>query len=82
MSLFGKKKKVKRVKMTVHGMSCAHCEMRVKKALMEVAGVQDAEASHVRKEAVVTVDPQQEVSNEALMAAVEGAGYQAEAPEG
>jgi copper chaperone len=76
--LFGKKKA--QVDLVVHGMTCAHCEMRVKKALMEVAGVRDAEASHVKERATVTLDPKVEVSLDALVAAVEGAGYQAERP--
>jgi copper chaperone CopZ len=78
IKLFGKKKQ--RVELVVRGMTCGHCEMRVKKALTGVDGVLNAEASHEREQAVVTVDPKQAVSMEALVAAVQEAGYEAEAP--
>jgi copper chaperone CopZ len=76
IKLFGKKKQ--QIELVVRGMSCGHCEMRVKKALTEVPGVLDAEASHEREQAVVTVDPKQVVPPEALVAAVQAAGYEAE----
>lgn len=76
VKLFGKKGK--RIELVVHGMSCGHCEMRVKKALTEVPGVLDVEVSHEKERAVVTVDPKQEVSVDALVAAVQAAGYEAE----
>lgn len=38
----------------VGGMSCAHCEARVQKACMAVDGVQDAQASALKGEVVVT----------------------------
>jgi copper chaperone len=77
VKLFGKKNK-KQVELVVRGMSCGHCEMRVKQALTQVDGVLDAEASHEREQAVVTVDPKQEVVIDALIAAVQKAGYEAE----
>lgn len=78
IKLFGKKKQ--QIELVVRGMTCGHCEMRVKKALTGVDGVLDAEASHEREQAIVTVDAKQEVSIEALVAAVQAAGYQAEKP--
>ena len=78
VKLFGKKKQ--QIELVVRGMSCGHCEMRVKKALVEVPGVLDAEASHEREQAMVTVDPKQAVSLDALVAAVQAAGYEAETP--
>jgi copper chaperone len=80
IKLFGKKKQ--QIELVVRGMTCGHCEMRVKKALTEVAGVLDAEASHEQEQAVVTVDPKQDVSVDALVAAVQAAGYEAEMPLG
>jgi len=78
VKLFGKKGK--KIELTVRGMSCGHCEMRVKKALTAVPGVQDAEASHERGMAIVTIAPGQEVSVDLLVAAVAEAGYEAELP--
>ena len=76
--LFGKKRE--KIELVVHGMTCGHCEMRVKKALTGVLGVLDAEASHEREQAIVTVDASKEVPTAALIAAVEAAGYTAELP--
>jgi copper chaperone CopZ len=78
VKLFGRKQ----VELVVRGMSCAHCEMRVKKALTQVDGVLDAEASHMREQAVVTIDPKQEVPIDALIAAVQATGYEAALPAG
>ena len=57
----------------VEGMSCAHCQMHVQKALLGVAGVHDAEVSLEENKAVVTLD--QDVPDQALMDAVTDAGY-------
>ena len=80
VKLFGRKSKSTQIELTVRGMTCGHCEMRVAKALKEVAGVLDAVADREREQAVVTVDASQTVSPEALVAAVQGAGYEAELP--
>jgi copper chaperone CopZ len=77
MRLFGKKDR--RIELTVRGMSCGHCEMRVSKALSEIEGVTKAEASHKEGTAIVSIDPKAEVDPAALVAAVEAAGYEAEA---
>ena len=77
MGLFGTKGK--QVELTVRGMSCGHCEMRVSKALAGVEGVDKAEASHVKGQAIVTLKPKAEVDVAALVAAVERVGYEAEA---
>ena len=79
MPLFGKKGK--QIEIEVRGMTCGHCEMRVKKALMDVPGVKEAEASHEKGLAVVTLAPKQEVAMDALVLAVQDAGYQAGAEE-
>ena len=73
VSLFKKKEKIE---LAVKGMTCGHCEMRVKKALLAVPGVQDAEASHEREQATVTVQDKN-VKVDDLVAAVEAAGYEA-----
>jgi copper chaperone CopZ len=77
VSLFKKKEKIE---LAVTGMTCGHCEMRVKKALLAVPGVQDAEASHERKQAIVTVKDRNAVKMDDLIAAVQAAGYEATAP--
>ena len=56
----------------IDGMMCPHCEGRVKKALLAVEGVTDADVSHERGDAVVTTAFD---NTEALRAAVTDAGY-------
>lgn len=56
----------------IEGMSCAHCVMHVKNALMEVKGVKDVQVDLKEKLAVVEA---QDADNEALKLAVEDAGY-------
>ena len=74
--LFGKK--TEQVELTVRGMTCGHCEMRVTKALTGVDGVRKAEVDREKEQAIVTVDAQAAPAVELLVAAVEAAGYQAE----
>jgi copper chaperone len=62
------------LKLKVEGMTCNHCVMAVKKALSRVPGVERAEVSLERGEALVEgkADPK------ALIQAVEEEGYRAE----
>jgi copper chaperone CopZ len=57
---------------TVTGMTCGHCEMSVREEVSEVAGVQGVEVSHETGLLVVTGEG---VSDDAVKAAVEEAGY-------
>lgn len=57
----------------IEGMMCGHCEMTVKKALEKLDGVQSAEVSHEKGQAVVTL--QADVSDDVLRSAVEAKGY-------
>ncbi len=58
---------------TVDGMSCEHCEQTVEGALESVAGVTSASAD--REAGTATVDG--EATADALVGAVEEAGYEA-----
>jgi copper chaperone len=62
------------LRLKVEGMTCNHCVMAVKKALSRVPGVERAEVSLERGEALVegNADPK------ALIQAVEAEGYRAE----
>lgn len=57
----------------IKGMMCAHCEDRVRKALLELPQVQSAVVSHEKGTAEVRLT--QDVSAETLSEAVEKAGY-------
>jgi len=68
------------IELKVKGMSCAHCEMRVKKALEAMEGVQSAKADHKTGRATVTLKPWAEVDKQTLVEAVNATGlYTAEA---
>lgn len=57
---------------TVSGMTCGHCEASVREEVGEVAGVSAVEVSHETGRLVVSGEG---VSDEAVRAAVEEAGY-------
>ncbi len=57
----------------IDGMMCGHCEMTVKKALEKLDGVESAEVSHEKGQAVVSLSG--DVSEETLKNAVEEKGY-------
>ena len=59
--------------MKIEGMMCGHCEARVKKALEALPGVESAEVSHEKGEALVHLSG--EKSEEALKKAVEEQDY-------
>ena len=59
--------------LSVEGMSCNHCVMHVKNALLEVAGVESAEVDLGQKRAVVDGGS---FDDAALKAAVVEAGYE------
>lgn len=59
--------------MKIEGMMCQHCEATVKKSLEALDGVEKAEVSHEKNEAVVTV--KDGISDEILKKAVEDKDY-------
>ena len=61
--------------LNVEGMSCNHCTASVKKALEGLDGVKEADVSLEEKNAKVELD--KDVADEALVKAVEDAGYTA-----
>lgn len=63
------------VTLLVRGMMCGHCEARVKAALEVLPGVECAEVSHERGQAIVTLTAP--VASKQLKKAVQNAGYRA-----
>jgi len=63
------------IELTVTGMSCGHCEQTVEEALGDVDGVTSASADNESDRATVEGD----ANPDALVAAVEDAGYDASA---
>ncbi|MGA9187270.1 MAG: copper ion binding protein [Methanosarcina sp.] len=59
----------------VEGMSCGHCEMRVKKAVEAVEGVQKAEVNLQKKQVVIEYEEGKE-NLEKVKAAIREAGYE------
>lgn len=64
------------VTLELKGMSCEACAPHVEKALRGIPGVQAATVSYAESRAKVTVDPSSPPSREALVKAVEEAGYE------
>ena len=60
--------------MKINGMMCPHCEAHTVKALEAIDGVTKAVASHVDKNAIITLS--KDVDNETLKKAVEAVGYE------
>lgn len=69
-----KEKKVMKKEMKINGMMCGHCEATVKKILEAIPGVESAEVSHEKGNAVITLNA--EVSDEKLKEAVVAADYE------
>jgi len=67
----GKKEMKKIIK--IEGMMCPHCSGRVKKVLEEIEGVAEADVSHERGDAIVTLE--KKVAEEVLVKTVTDAGY-------
>ena len=59
---------------TVQGMTCGHCVQSVTEEVSEVAGVKDVEVDLASGR--VTVSSDEPVDDDAVRAAVTGAGYQ------
>ena len=57
----------------IEGMMCSHCEATVKKALESIDGVEKAEVSHEKGQAIVTLT--KEVTNDVLKTSVEEKDY-------
>ena len=74
MGFFSKKEEslVERT-FNVKGMMCPHCEMNVKKSLLAVPGVKEANASHVLGKVSVTSAP--DVTDEQICSTITAAGY-------
>lgn len=45
-----------KTKLSVSGMSCAHCELTIENTLFDIKGVDDAKASFGKGEVIVTFD--------------------------
>jgi len=65
------------MKLKISGMTCGHCVSHVKSALEGIDGVSQADVSLENHEADVTLSDK--VADADLIAAVEAAGYQADA---
>ena len=69
----GKRSETMEKVISIDGMMCAHCEATVKRALEEIEGVEAAEASAEKKQAVVKLSA--DVADDVLKKAVEDHDY-------
>ena len=68
------KEEINKMKISVKGMMCPHCEAHVKEALEKIEGITEAVASH--KEGTVTITATKEIASELLKETIEKAGYE------
>ena len=68
----------KTTQLAITGMHCVNCAQSIEKALRRVEGVAEANVNFAAETARVTFDPQM-VETDALVRAVEDAGYSARA---
>ena len=75
INLFDRKKEKKIMEKTlkIEGMMCPHCEARVRDTLLALDGVMDADVSHEKGTAVVTLS--KDVADDVLVGAVTAQGY-------
>src|SRR5260370_1035580 len=65
-----------RATLTLEGMTCASCAMRIEKGLKKVPGIKDASVNLATEQATVTYDPAQ-TNLEQMVHKVEAVGYKA-----
>ncbi len=65
---------MEKIVLNVEGMSCAHCENRVKKAVDALSGVASVDVSLEGKTVTVELDPSA-VSTQQVKEAIEEQGY-------
>lgn len=58
---------------SIEGMSCAHCQSSVQKALLKLNGVQEVSVELDNKRALVRMDAS--VSDDAVRSAIDEAGF-------
>ena len=66
---------MEKIVINVEGMMCNHCKMHVEKACMSVAGAMEAEANLKKNNVVVKYES--EIDKDALVKAINDAGYKA-----
>ena len=59
---------------SIHGMTCANCEAKVKGALLKCSGVKTAWVSHTEGNAVIEVNEDM-IDGDEIIAAIEKAGF-------
>lgn len=62
---------------SVTGMSCGHCETAVRSELAELSGIEEISVSAAAGQLSVTIAEGAEISDAAIIEAVDEAGYQA-----
>lgn len=61
----------------IEGMTCESCALTAQRAILAVPGVRNAKVLYTEREARITLDEASPASTDALLAAVQKAGYEA-----
>lgn len=67
-----KKNKIEKT-ISIEGMSCDHCKLRIEQALKKIKGITDAKVSLAQKNATITMT--KDISKEELQQVIKDLGY-------
>lgn len=73
--IYKEEEKMAKITLKIEGMMCPHCSGRVRSALLESELVADADVSHERGDAIVTLAAESDTAKSTLTKIVEDAGY-------
>ncbi len=72
----GARENLKRVELSITGMSCASCVARIEKGLSEMSGIADAKVNFATERATITFDPSRLTMGD-FVATIKDLGYEA-----
>jgi len=64
------------MELKIKGMTCNHCQMRIKKALESIDGIEGAEVDFKKGTAKISVQDESKVNLEKIAEVIEDTGYE------
>ena len=65
-----------KMELKIKGMTCNHCQMRVKKALESIDGIEGADVDFKKGKADITVQDESKISLDKIAEVIEETGYE------